>query len=579
MVAVVAALLFALVLSGPLADAVGSELGIGDTALKAWSIVKWPLLFVVVVFAIGLLFRISPDTRHEGLRWLLPGSALATVLWLLASAGFPTYVSHFGSYSNTYGSLAGIIVFLIWLWLSNSAILLGAQFAAELERTAPLLRASAYAADERFQSSLPSASENSASRRLKGRDAASGVLSKLEPMSEQVAIERLQAPPGPSRTFVRDLAEGDDVAAAFVVRERDRRTRKNGEDFIRLVIADRTGSMDAVAWEAVEECFDCSAPGSIVFVEGRFTVHPQYGSKITLKTIRAARPDEYDGDDLAEGPSASVEQLESELRELIATIQNPQLQTLLAQLFGAESRVYRRFREAPAAKYYHQAYRHGLLDHTVSVAQAVSAAAAPFRGSTATSRSLARCSTTSARSRRYNDRSARHRPHRRRTAARGVPLGYYLVRRTIEMIDGFDPELAQAILHIVLSHHGKLENGSPVVPATREAALVHAMDNLGGTLGSFDRIERQLPDGESWSRFDRDRLGRLLSLPARRVAVKNRRPRADRSRVTVGRKTATSLRRAFGRRSTRRRSASRSSRRPGALSAQPVAGRDLGLHR
>lgn len=147
-VAVVAVLLFALVLSGPLADAVGSELGIGDTALKAWSIAKWPLLFVVVVFAIALLFRISPDTRHEGMRWLLPGSALATVLWLLASAGFSTYVSHFGSYSNTYGSLAGIIVFLIWLWLSNSAILLGAQFAAELERTGAAASASAYAADE-----------------------------------------------------------------------------------------------------------------------------------------------------------------------------------------------------------------------------------------------------------------------------------------------------------------------------------------------------------------------------------------------------------------------------------------------
>jgi membrane protein len=148
MVGLVAALLFALVLSGPLADAVGDELGIGDTALKVWSIVKWPLLFVVVVVAIALLYRISPDTRHEGLRWLLPGSALATVLWLVASAGFSSYVSHFGSYSNTYGSLAGIIVFLIWLWLSNSAILLGAQFAAELERTGAAATAPAYAPDD-----------------------------------------------------------------------------------------------------------------------------------------------------------------------------------------------------------------------------------------------------------------------------------------------------------------------------------------------------------------------------------------------------------------------------------------------
>ena len=84
-----------------------------------------------------------------------------------------------------------------------------------------------------------------------------------------------------------------------------------------------------------------------------------------------------------------------------------------------------------------------------------------------------------------------------------IPLGYYLVRREIERIDGFDPELAQAIFHIVLSHHGTLENGSPVIPATREATLVHALDNLGGKLGSFDRIERALPDGEAWSRFDR----------------------------------------------------------------------------
>jgi membrane protein len=148
LVAVVALVLFALVLSGPLADAVGSELGIGDTALEIWSIAKWPLLFSVVAVAVALLYRISPDTPHEGLRWLLPGSALATVLWLLASAGFSLYVANFGSYSNTYGSLAGVVIFLIWLWLSNSAILFGAQFAAELERTASAATAPDYAPDD-----------------------------------------------------------------------------------------------------------------------------------------------------------------------------------------------------------------------------------------------------------------------------------------------------------------------------------------------------------------------------------------------------------------------------------------------
>ena len=84
-----------------------------------------------------------------------------------------------------------------------------------------------------------------------------------------------------------------------------------------------------------------------------------------------------------------------------------------------------------------------------------------------------------------------------------IPLGYYCVRRTIERLDGFPSELAEAVLHIILSHHGSLEHGSPVVPCTREATLVHMIDNLGGKLGSFDRLEKELPAGEQWSAYDK----------------------------------------------------------------------------
>ena len=87
--------------------------------------------------------------------------------------------------------------------------------------------------------------------------------------------------------------------------------------------------------------------------------------------------------------------------------------------------------------------------------------------------------------------------------AEGRLNAYYRVRREIEMIDGFDPDLAQAIVHIILSHHGQLEHGSPVVPATREATLVHMIDNLGGRLGSFDRLEKELATGEQWTAFDK----------------------------------------------------------------------------
>ena len=305
------------------------------------------------------------------------------------------------------------------------------------------------------------------------------------------------------RTFVRDLAEGDRVSAAFAVRERSRLTRRNGEDFLKLIVGDRTGGVEAVAWEEVDDCFACTAPGTVVFIEGRFSVHPQYGSKITIDSIRPALDEEYDHTDLAEGSPVPVEHLETGLRDLLDTIQNPQLRALLDLFFAPNSRIWKRFRVAPAAKYYHQAFAHGLLDHSLSVAQAVSAAASAFPGLdrdvAVTGALLHDVGKTQA----YNsDPLAIDLTDAGRLQGE-IPLGYYLVRRAIESIDGFDRELGQAVLHIVLSHHGALEHGSPVVPATREATLVHTMDNLGGKLGSFDRIERELPDGETWSKFDR----------------------------------------------------------------------------
>ena len=305
------------------------------------------------------------------------------------------------------------------------------------------------------------------------------------------------------RTFVRDLAEGDSVGAALAVRERERRSRQNGDDFLRLVLADRTGTVEAVAWDEVEAGFELAPPGSVVFVEGRFSIHPRYGAKITLRSLRSASPEEYEHEDLAEGPPVAPEMLEADLRSLLDTIQNPQLRALLDRFFAPDSRVWQRFRVAPAAKYYHQAYPHGLLDHTVSVAQAVSAAAAAFPGIDRDVAVAGALLHDIGKTQAYNDDPLAIDLTDAGRLLGEIPLGYYLVRRTIESLDGFDPELAQAVLHIILSHHGKLENGSPVVPATREATLVHAMDNLGGTLGSFDRIERELPDGQAWSRFDR----------------------------------------------------------------------------
>jgi membrane protein len=131
----VALLAIALVLTGDLARAVGDEIGVGDPAVTAWSIAKWPVLLIIVMTIISGLYYIAPDVRQPGFRWITPGGVVAVLLWIIASVGFAVYVSHFGSYNKTYGSLGAVIVFLIWLWLTNIAILFGAEFNAELERS------------------------------------------------------------------------------------------------------------------------------------------------------------------------------------------------------------------------------------------------------------------------------------------------------------------------------------------------------------------------------------------------------------------------------------------------------------
>lgn len=122
------------VLTGDLARRAGSVLGVGDTALTVWSLAKWPVLLFLVTLMIALLFWAAPNARTKGFRWVSPGSFLALLIWILASAGFAVYVANFGSYNKTYGALAGVVVFLVWLWISNIAILLGLEFDAELAR-------------------------------------------------------------------------------------------------------------------------------------------------------------------------------------------------------------------------------------------------------------------------------------------------------------------------------------------------------------------------------------------------------------------------------------------------------------
>lgn len=121
------------VITGPLAAKAGALIGAGPAAVTVWNVAKWPVLFLVAALLFSLLYWASPNARR-GVRWVVPGVVLALVVWLVASAAFGLYVANFSSYNKTYGSFAGVIIFLVWLWLSNTAILLGAELNAELER-------------------------------------------------------------------------------------------------------------------------------------------------------------------------------------------------------------------------------------------------------------------------------------------------------------------------------------------------------------------------------------------------------------------------------------------------------------
>jgi 3'-5' exoribonuclease len=309
--------------------------------------------------------------------------------------------------------------------------------------------------------------------------------------------------------LLNEFSDGMEIDQVLLVREAERRQRRDGGEYLRLQLGDRTGAVACMVWEELVEVGELARAGAPVHVRGRYTVHPRFGPQINLRNpvdavgLQAAAPGSFSPEDLLAGPARTVEQMEGEVRELLDTIQEPHLRILLERVFGEDSELWAGYRVAPAAKYYHQAYRHGLLEHCLGVAQAVSAISATFPGIDRDVAVTGALLHDIGKLEAYTDD-----PQNIDLTDAGklhgeIALGYYRIRRAIEEIEGFPAELAQAVGHIILSHHGALEHGSPVVPCTREATLVHMIDNLGGRLGSFDRLEKELAPGRRWSGHDR----------------------------------------------------------------------------
>ena len=302
--------------------------------------------------------------------------------------------------------------------------------------------------------------------------------------------------------FVRDLTDGQQLDQVLLVRASELRTKKDGGTFLKLTVGDRTGALTVNVWDDVEAHQELCVRGRPVHVRGVYERHPKWGPQARAR-FSPAEPGTFDEADLVDGPPRGPQSMEADLRELLGTVQDPHLRELLGRVLGEGTPTWAAYRDAPAAKHYHQAYAHGLLEHSLGVAQAVSAISATFPGIdrdvAVTGALLHDIGKLEAYA---QDGGAIDLTDAGKLLGE-IPLGYYRIRREIEDISGFPPATAQAVLHIILSHHGSLEHGSPIVPATREATLVHMIDNLGGRLGSFDRLEKELAPGAVWSNFDR----------------------------------------------------------------------------
>jgi membrane protein len=165
-VTLAAVALLLLIVSGPVARSIGNVIGLGDTALTIWSIAKWPVLALIVIIVVALLYYATPNVQQPKFRWISVGAAVAIVIWVLASVGFAFYVGNFGSYNKTYGSLAGVIVTLLFLWITNLALLFGGELDAELERGRQL--EAGIAAEEELQ--LPARDTRNIKKARKKRD-------------------------------------------------------------------------------------------------------------------------------------------------------------------------------------------------------------------------------------------------------------------------------------------------------------------------------------------------------------------------------------------------------------------------
>jgi 3'-5' exoribonuclease len=301
-----------------------------------------------------------------------------------------------------------------------------------------------------------------------------------------------------ARVPIADLESGQTLDGAYACSEKTTATDRNGKAYLRLKLRDASGEVAAIHFDPSDEALGISA-GDVVVVGGTYSVHPQYGSQVQVRRLRPAEPDEYDTADLVPVSPVGTAELAERLHTLIDSVAEGHLRALLERALDGAREPGATFAIAPAAVRNHHAYRHGLLEHSLIVAEAAGGVASRFdsvdrdlvvAGALLHDIGKTQAYTSGGLAPQMTDVGRLHGE---------IVVGHDMVRDLVGETPGFPPELALRLRHIIVSHHGMREKGSPVVPQTREAVIVHYCDDMTARIAAIDDAERATPAGESWS--------------------------------------------------------------------------------
>ncbi len=316
-------------------------------------------------------------------------------------------------------------------------------------------------------------------------------------------MSRASSIPPSARVSIADLTPDTKVVSYFVCGSREIATTRDGKTYLKLTLRDATGEVKAISWDPADDLLEHLAAGKVVKVVGQYTVSPQYGPQLKAQQISILEESQYDAAELVPVSPVPLAQLHDRLSRLVASVHSPHLRALLERATAADDEPGATFLVVPAAVRNHHAYRHGLLEHSLVVAEVAAGVAEALPGvdrdlvvAGGLLHDIGKTVAYSA------DPFAPGFTDPGRLLGE-IVIGVGIVEKLAHDVPQMPADTLGRLLHIVVAHHGEREKGSPAVPMTREAIIVHYCDDMTARVAAFDEAERGTPAGDRWTSFSR----------------------------------------------------------------------------